>query len=66
MVVLQAFPEVMSGEIAMTVAPLQASLAVGGVNDGVAVQAIVALLPACPIVGGVVSTTLIFWETVAL
>ena len=59
MVVLQAFPEVMSGEIAITVAPLQASLAVGGVNDGVVVQSTVTLLPGCPIVGGVVSATLI-------
>ena len=59
MVVLHALPEVMSGRTAITVAPLHASLAVGGVNDGVAVQSIVALLPACPIVGGVVSTTLI-------
>jgi len=42
-----------------TVAPLQASEAVGGVNDGVAVHSIVALPPACPIVGGVVSTTVI-------
>ena len=38
MVVLQALPEVMSGEIAITVAPLHASLAVGGVNDGVVVH----------------------------
>ena len=65
MVVLQAFPEVMSGTTAMTVAPLHASLAVGAVNDGVALQSIVALLPACPMVGGVVSTTLIVCETVA-
>ena len=35
------------------VAPLQSSLAVGGVNDGVAVQSIVALAPAAPIVGAV-------------
>ena len=49
----------MSGEIAITVAPLQASLAVGGVNDGVVVQSTVTLLPGCPIVGGVVSATLI-------
>ena len=59
MVVLQAFPEVMSGRRAITVAPLHASLAVGGVNDGVAVQSIVTLLPACPIVGGVVSAIVI-------
>jgi len=66
MVVLQAFPDVTSGVIAITVAPPQASLAVGGVNDGVAVQSIVTLLPGCPIVGGVVSTILIDCETVAL
>ena len=66
MVVLQALPDVISGEIAMTVAPLHASLAVGGVNDGVALQSIIALLPACPITGGVVSTILIVCETVAL
>ena len=66
MVVLQAFPEVISGIIAITVAPPHASLAVGGVNDGVAVQSIVTLLPACPIVGGVVSITLIVCETVEL
>ena len=36
-----------------TVAPLQASDAVGGVNDGVAVQSIVASIPALPIVGPV-------------
>src|SRR5204863_5581447 len=48
MVVVQAFPEVMSGKRAITVAPLHASLAVGAVNDGVAVQSIVTLLPACP------------------
>ena len=59
MVVLQAFPEVTSGEIAITVAPPHASLAVGGVNDGVAVQSIVALLPGCPMVGGVVSVIVI-------
>jgi hypothetical protein len=38
---------------------LQASLAVGAVNDGVAVHWIVALAPACPIVGGVVSVIVI-------
>ena len=59
MVVLQAFPEVMSGDIAITVAPLHASLAVGAVKDGVAVQFTVALFPAEPIVGGVISTTVI-------
>ena len=48
-----------------TVAPLQASLAVGSVNDGVAVHSIVALPPAWPIVGGVVSTTVITCVLVA-
>jgi hypothetical protein len=49
----------------LTVAPLQASLAVGGVNDGEAVHSIVALPPAAPITGGVVSTIVITWLTVA-
>src|SRR5436190_1708723 len=48
-----------------TVAPLQASEAVGAVKDGVAVHSIVALPPACPITGGVVSTTVITWVLVA-
>src|SRR5438552_6409882 len=48
-----------------TVAPLQASVAVGAVNEGVAVHSIVALAPAAPIVGGVVSTTVIICDTVA-
>src|SRR5436190_9494447 len=47
------------------VAPLQASLAVGGVNDGEAVHSIVALPPAAPITGGVVSTIVTTWLTVA-
>ena len=64
-VVVQAFPEVMSGTIAITVAALQASLAVGGVNVGVAVQSIVVLAPAVPIVGGVVSTAIITCVLVA-
>ena len=59
MVVLQEFPEVMSGERAITVAPPHASLAVGGVKDGVAVQSTLTLLPGCPIVGGVVSIIVI-------
>ena len=49
----------------LTVAPLQASLAVGSVNDGVAVHSMVALPPAWPIVGGVVSTTVITCVLVA-
>ena len=43
----------------LTVAVPQASVAVGAVNDGVAVHSIVAFAPAAPIVGGVVSTTVI-------
>ena len=48
-----------------TVAPLQASLAVGAVNDGVAVHSIVALLPAAPIDGAVVSLTVIVCVLIA-
>ena len=46
-------------ESKLTVAPLQSSLAVGGVNVGVAVQLIVAFAPGAPIAGGVLSTTVI-------
>ena len=49
-----------------TVAPLHASDAVGAVNTGVAVHSIVALLPALPMVGAVVSVTVIVCDTVAL
>src|SRR5258706_15640769 len=49
-----------------TVAPLQASIAVGAVNDGEAVHSIVASAPACSIVGGVVSVTVIVFVLVAL
>jgi hypothetical protein len=48
-----------------TVAPLQLSVAVGAVNDGVAVQSIVVFVPAAPIVGGVVSTKVITCVLVA-
>ena len=48
-----------------TVAPLHASLAVGAVNDGVAVQSIVALPPAIPMVGACVSTIVIVCVRVA-
>src|SRR5260370_41666230 len=48
-----------------TVAPLQASVAVGAVNDGVPVHSIVASAPACPMVGGVVSVTVIVCVLVA-
>ena len=64
-VVVQPFTDVTSRKL-FTVAPLQASVAVGALNDGVAVHSIVALAPAEPIVGGVVSTTVITWLTVAL
>ena len=43
---------------------LQASDAVGAVNDGVAVHSIVALAPALPIAGGVVSVTVIVCDAV--
>ena len=49
-----------------TVAPLHASDAVGGVNTGAAVHSTVALLPAAPMVGGVVSLTVIVCVLVAL
>ena len=48
-----------------TVAPLQSSDAVGAVNDGVAVQSIVALFPAAPIVGAVLSIAVITCVLVA-
>src|SRR5438034_298864 len=64
MVVVQPFTEVTSPKL-FTVAPLQRSEAVGAVNEGVAVHSIVALAPAAPIVGGVVSTTVIVCDTVA-
>ena len=59
-------PPVTSPPTSTTVAPLQASDAVGGVNDGVAVHSIVALAPALPIVGACVSTTVITCVLVAL
>ena len=52
-------------ESKFTVAPLQSSEAVGTVNDGEAVQSIVALLPAAPMVGACVSVAVITWLTVA-
>src|SRR5690349_24791239 len=48
---------VVTSESRCTVAPLQASDAVGWVKEGVAVHSMVASLPALPMVGGVVSTT---------
>jgi hypothetical protein len=48
------------------VVPLHASLAVGAVKVGVAEQLIVALAPALPMVGAVISLTVIVCVTVAL
>src|SRR5258706_11098606 len=61
---MQPFPVVTSVS-RFTVAPLQASVAVGAVNDGVPVHSIVASAPASPIVGGVVSVTVIVCVLVA-
>ena len=58
-------PELTSPPTWFTVAPLQASLAVGVVNVGVAVHSIVVLAPAAPIVGACVSTTVITCVLVA-
>src|SRR5258705_10574507 len=58
----QEFPPVTSPPICTTVNVLQASDAVGAVNDGVAVHSIVEASPAAPIVGACVST----WVTVCL
>ena len=44
-----------------TVEPSQASEAVGGVNIGVSLHAIVLLGPGEPIIGGVLSTTVMVW-----
>src|SRR5258705_9138354 len=44
-----------------TVDPLHASVAVGAVNDGVAVHSIVAAAPALPIVGACVSFIVTVW-----
>jgi len=62
----QAVPTVTSAPTVLTVAPLQASLAVGAVNDGAAVHSIVASAPAAPIVGDCVSVNVIICETVPL
>jgi hypothetical protein len=56
-VLKQEFPEEISGLIICTVAPLQASLAVGAVKEGEAVHSIVASAPALPMVGACVSTS---------
>jgi hypothetical protein len=51
----QELPDTSSSLASRTVEPLQASLAVGGVNEGVAVHSIVVFAPALPIVGACVS-----------
>src|SRR5204862_450611 len=57
-------PPVTSPPTCTTVYVLQASHAVGAVNDGVAVHSIVVLPPAVPIVGGCVSVCVIVCATV--
>ena len=52
-------PAVVISLTTCTLAELHTSLAVGGVNEGVAVHSIVALGPCPPIVGGVISLTVI-------
>ena len=59
------FPEVVSPRFC-TVAPLHVSDAVGAVKLGVAGHSRVALPPATPIVGAVVSTLVLRWVTVPL
>src|SRR6185369_18030728 len=61
----QAVPPVISPPTCTTVDVLHASLAVGAVNEGVAVHSIVASVPANPIVGAVVSVCVIVWLLVA-
>src|SRR6478736_4066323 len=58
-------PAVVTSLSSFTVAPPQVSDAVGGVKLGVAGHSMVVLAPAAPIVGGVVSTTVIVWVRVA-
>ena len=60
-VLVQAVPALTSPPTCCTVAPLQASDAVGAVKVGVTVHSIVALAPAVPIVGACVSLTVIVW-----
>ena len=63
---LAQVPPAVTSDSRRTVAPPQASAAVGAVNDGVAVHSIVALAPALPIVGACVSTTVMVCVLVAL
>ena len=58
-------PPVTSVPDCTTVTVLQASLAVGAVNEGEAVHSIVAFAPAVPIVGTCVSTCVIVCDLVA-
>ena len=57
-------PDAVTLLIKLTVAPLHASLAVGVVNDGVAVHCIVVFAPADPMVGAWVSICVTVWLTV--
>jgi hypothetical protein len=59
-------PDVLVSLTRFTVAPPQLSEAVGGVKLGEFGHSMVASLPAAPIVGAVVSTTLMVWLTVPL
>ena len=54
-------PAVVTSLTRFTVAPPQVSEAVGGVKLGVAGHWMVALAPAAPMAGGVVSTTVMVW-----
>ena len=60
-VLVQELPPLTSPPTCCTVAPLQASDAVGGVKVGVVVHSMVALVPAVPIVGACVSLTVMVW-----
>src|SRR6185369_13193698 len=64
-VLAQAVPPVTSLPTCTTIDVLHTSLAVGAVNDGVAVHSIVASAPADPIIGAVVSVCVIVWLLVA-
>jgi hypothetical protein len=55
-----------TSETTFTVAPLQASFAVGAVKEGTEGHVIVVLAPALPIVGAVISLTVIDWLTLPL
>src|SRR6185503_12292288 len=64
-VLTQLLPADISPPTWFTVTALHASVAVGAVKTGVAVHSIVALAPAVPIIGAVVSSIVIVWLTVA-